>query len=237
MSTNIIKFDPAYAAQLTVDLQTVLLATELGGRTSKVAVFSYAGTGNSTYSFGVLQFDVGNNPLARAFLASIGFSTTQLDQLSSPGGLTADDLAPLNALLQQNQAALDDFTQQQLQSYITGLESTLNVIQERAPDVAQQLYASPTLQLRLLDYMNQYGPIDPKGPMVNWLCGDAVVLSGGTVQLATGQTLTGDDITDFILRTRYAVGAPTAARSREDRLNSALASIQTPSPSPSPVAA
>jgi hypothetical protein len=230
MSTNIIKFDPAYAAQLTTDLQAVLLATELGGQTNKVAVFSYAGTGNSTYSFGVLQFDVGNNPPARAFLASIGFTDAQVAQLSRQGGLSGAELAPMNALLQQNQAALDQFTQQQLHSYVTNLEGTLNIIQQRASGMAQQIYASPPLQLRLLDYMNQFGPIDANGPMVNWLCGQPVVLSGGTLQLAAGHTLTGQDVTEFILNTRYAVGAPAAARSREDRLNSALASIQTPSP-------
>jgi hypothetical protein len=49
-------------------LRTVLISTELGGKTGDSNHFSYAELGKSTYSFGPMQFDVGNNPAAKAFL-------------------------------------------------------------------------------------------------------------------------------------------------------------------------
>jgi hypothetical protein len=227
-----IKFDPAYAEQLISDLQTVLLATELGGQSSKIAQFSYAATGTSAYSFGLLQFDVGASPPARMFLTSIGFTSDQVAQLERHGGLSSGEVHAFNAQLQQPECleALERFTQQQLQSYISHLEGTLNVIEQHVAERAQLLYQSPELLLRLLDYMNQFGPMSANGPMVHWLCSQPVTQPGGTVHMATNHTLTGHDISNFLMRTRYGEEYPTAMQSRLDRLNGALASIQTSPP-------
>lgn len=220
-----LKFDQGYVAQLLKNLQDVLLETELGGRSDKVTEFSYAGTGNSTYSFGVMQFDVGNNPLARAFLSSIGFTDEEIQQLSRRGGLSDDELAPLNAKLAANTEALQQFTSQQLQSYATNLEDTIGIVEGAVPSRGQQLYSSQELQLRLLDYVNQFGPISPDGPMCQWLCGRPVRLSGGEVQLASGHTLTGADISDFVMKTKYGSTNPVPETSRLARLADALTTI------------
>ena len=49
------------SATITRDqLLTVVTSTELGGRTGDSSHFSYAELASSTYSFGPMQFDVGN---------------------------------------------------------------------------------------------------------------------------------------------------------------------------------
>jgi hypothetical protein len=224
-------FDPAVAAQIISDLEVVLLQTELGGRSELVAKFSYAGPGASTYSFGVLQFDVGNNPSTHPFLSSIGFSSTQIRQLSQRGGLTNADLAPLNALLQQpaSRAALEKFTGVQLRGYIGYLETSLGIIEQSAADTAQLIFTTRELQLRLLDYINQFGPMSASGPMVRWLSGQSVSMPGGTVQLQ--DTLTGQDISAFVMRTQYGVSYPAAAQSRQQRLATALSTLSSVSDS------
>lgn len=226
MSTST-TFDSDYIGQLLKDLQAVLLQTELGGNSDKVTEFSYAQVGNSTYSFGVMQFDVGANPLARAFLASIGFTPEEIQQLSQHGGLSDADLAPLNAKLAANAEALEEFTSQQLKSYATNLENVIGIVGQHAPARAQTLYGSPQLQLRLLDYVNQFGPISSNGPMCEWLCGRQVRLPGGTVHLAANHTLTDADISDFVMKTKFGVSDPVPEQSREARLADALGSITT----------
>jgi hypothetical protein len=222
-----VKFDAATAAQIISDLEVVLLSTELGGRAELTTEFSYAGPGASTYSFGLLQFDVGNNLATHPFLTSIGFSSAQIKQLAQHGGLSKADLEPLNALLQAPaaQAALERFTAGQLQTYIGYLESALSAIEVHAAAVVQLIMGSRELQLRLLDYINQFGPMDKNGPMVKWLCGQPVTMPGGAVHLT--HTLTGADVAAFILKTQYAVSYAAAAKSRQTRLDSALATIQS----------
>jgi hypothetical protein len=63
---------------LISDIRTLLLYTENSGNESTIYQFSYAGSGVSTYSFGIMQFDVGNNSNASNFLASIGFTSSQM---------------------------------------------------------------------------------------------------------------------------------------------------------------
>jgi len=66
---------PGYAA--------VAFQTECGGILSKITSFHIAG-GDSTYSFGIFQFNVGSNPDAKDFLAdpSVGFTPDELSKLS-----------------------------------------------------------------------------------------------------------------------------------------------------------
>jgi hypothetical protein len=223
------KFDPAVAVQIINDLETVLLHTELGGRTDLTTKFSWAGPGASTYSFGLLQFDVGNNPATHPFLTSIGFAADQIKQLSQKGGLSAQQVAALDALLEkpQSQAALKLFTQHQLQAYITYLERALDAVELRAPATASLIFTTRELQLRLLDYINQFGPMESNGHMVRWLSGETVNMPGGELHLTAA--LTGADIVTFILHTQYAVSYANAAKSREERLNTALGVIRAAS--------
>jgi len=79
------QFSPDYLKNsLLPALNSAALATELGGNAANISRFSYAG-GASTYSFGLYQFDVGNNPAARSFLSQLGFSSTQISMLSQQG--------------------------------------------------------------------------------------------------------------------------------------------------------
>jgi hypothetical protein len=107
MSSN---FDENDRRSLVSEVRTMLLYTENSGNTDSIYRFSYAG-GVSTYSFGIMQFDVGNNPAARAFLQSIGFTSSEIAQLSQSGGLSiatlveqfisAADIATRNTLMSQ----------------------------------------------------------------------------------------------------------------------------------------
>jgi hypothetical protein len=220
-------FDPATVAQIINGLETVLLYTELGGRAELTAKFSWAGPGASTYSFGLLQFDVGNNLATHPFLTSIGFTSEQVRELSQKGGLSSDQLAVLDAQLAKpaSQAALKQFTGHQLHTYITYLENALEVIEENAAAMLAQILGSREFQLRLLDYINQFGPMSREGSMVRWLSGESVTMPGGTLQLAADHTVTGTDIGTFILHTQYGVNYGNAARGRQERLNTALAHI------------
>ena len=69
-------------------LSTLFLNTELGGDTRHLDHFSYAQKGASTYSFGLVQFDVGGNPQARRFLRDNGFTDGDIALLSQQGGLS-----------------------------------------------------------------------------------------------------------------------------------------------------
>jgi hypothetical protein len=222
-------FDPAVAARIISDLETVLLYTELGGNAALTAKFSYAGPGSSTYSFGLLQFDVGNNAATHPFLTSIGFSADQIRELSQHGGLSKEQVAALDVQLAKpaSQAALEQFTAHQLHTYITYLENALEVVEAEAAAVVQHIVGVRELQLRLLDYINQFGPMSREGTMVRWLSGQSVTMAGGTLQLAEGHTLTGADISSFIMHTQYGVNFANAARSRQERLETALAHIRS----------
>jgi hypothetical protein len=222
-------FDPAVTAAIINDLETVLLYTELGGRAELTAKFSWAGPGASTYSFGLLQFDVGNNQATHPFLTSVGFSADQIRQLSQKGGLSREQLAELDALLARpaSQTALQQFTAHQLRTYINYLDGGLEAVEEQAANIVQQIVATRELQLRLLDYINQFGPMSREGHMVRWLSGEPVTMPGGDLQLPSGHTLAGTDIATFIMHTQYGVHYANAARSRGERLDTALAQIRS----------
>lgn len=69
-----ISFDRDYISSALVPrLNTVIFATECSSNPAYINQFSYAGS-NSSYSFGIYQYDVDANPRARAFLSRIGFS-------------------------------------------------------------------------------------------------------------------------------------------------------------------
>lgn len=63
-------------------LRTLFTDTESGAATNQ---FSFAG-GGSTYTFGIPQFDVGNNPAAAQFLLANGFTQDDISELSTKGG-------------------------------------------------------------------------------------------------------------------------------------------------------
>ena len=92
-------------------LQTLYISTELGGKVGDSRHFSYAGLGNSTYSFGTLQFDVGNGDHVKSFLINNGFDADDIRDLSRHGGLSPTRLEELNTkLMAIPQSKLEQFT-------------------------------------------------------------------------------------------------------------------------------
>jgi len=230
MSTSSLVLDPFYISSSLIPLLTgsIFPATELGGNIASISTFSYAG-GSSTYSFGLFQYDVGSNAAARNFLSEIGFSPAQISMLSQQGNLmTAAQVTALSAQLSTalqipgNQILLQQLNASWANGLVGQLQSALTVIAQNNPSIADQIYESPDLQARLIDYANQFG-LSPTGPMVLWLSGQSVGENGTRFQLTQGQQLTDGDITAFVLHTDEGVSInPTGEVTRENALNTAI---------------
>jgi hypothetical protein len=92
----------------------------------------------------------------------------------------------------------------------------LTAVEEANPNIANQIYQSEEVQLRLLDYANQFS-LDTPGQMTSYLSG-----------LAANTTLTGLMIRNYILfNTEEGRLHPDALRNREDRLDGAIAGFAT----------
>lgn len=218
--------------QLTTDqLRRLLYTTETSDSPETLNTFSYARTGQSTYSFGLLQFDVGSDHGGvKGFLRENGFSDDQIRELSRQGGLTGEQLDGLNRQLQAiPQENLDRFTNNQLQDAADRVNGLVEQIQRTNPTVGDALAASPELQLALADYDNQYG-IEGIGrrtspnTMLAYLEGQQVTLPGGTLQLQ-GEGIVRSDIGTFVASTGYAVQNERAANGRAQRLETGLTNL------------
>jgi len=232
--------------EMTSDqLRQLLYKTETDNNPATLNTFSYAGTGSSTYSFGLLQFDVGSNHgNVQGFLKQNGFSDSQVADLSQQGGLSHAKRAELDAQLARvPQAALDEFTNRQLDDAVSRIGQVVERISARNPEVGAAIAASPELQLALADYDNQYGidnvgsPRTAPNTMLAYLEGHAVNMPGGSLQLQ-GNTVTRSDIKEFVAATGYATSNKMAADGRASRLTQGLESLgvsSTPDPNhPSP---
>jgi hypothetical protein len=241
---------------ITIDqLRIVLLATEDGNDPSKLNTFRYA-EAKSSYSFGLLQFDVDKNSAARNFLLNNGFSQKEISQLREHGTLNKEDLKPLNAKLQAiPQDKIDAFIQSYLQNSIAKIDNLIDILRKTNPVAAQIIADSQDLQLSIADYDNQYHMngkdpvVDPHGPLVRYLSGERVFFhsGNGSMQLAPGKIVTANDIWEFIERSKYNVSwandpknkkphAPLnrpSVVSREQRLQGALNQLDRPSWLPS----
>lgn len=217
---------------MTADqLRKLLYKTETDNQPSNLNEFSYAGGGSSTYSFGLLQFDVGSDHGGvKSFLGEHGFTEDQIRSLSRQGGLSRNEIDDLNAQLRSiPQSAIDDFTDKQLNEAVERINHVVDRLQQTNPSVGHALAESPSLQLALADYDNQYGLEVRTGTprpntMISYLEGNEVQLPGRTIQLA-GHGLDHQDIQSFVQATRYAVTNERAAEGRATRLQEGLASL------------
>lgn len=213
----------------TDQLRTMLFSTENGNNEAALNTFSYAGGEKSSYSFGILQFDVRtDHGGVQDFLRENGFSQQQIQMLSQHGGLSAQELSGLNAQLKAiPQDKIDAFTNEQLDVAAGRVSDVVDRIQQKNPAVGNAIAASPELQLALADYDNQFtisgidGASTPKNSMLAYLEGKEVKLSGGTLQLK-GDHISREDIQKFIDATKYGVEHPTSVANRETRLDNAL---------------
>jgi predicted Zn-dependent protease len=218
--------------QLIGQLRTLFTQTELGGNSSKISSFSYAG-GDSSYSFGILQFDVDKRPEARAFLKSIGFSDSEVTSLQKHGGLDAGTLNALNnkltAQLSAHPKALETFTDTALAADVAKLDKVIDYVQKRNPSIANAILNDNNLQLAILDYDNQFSisGLSSSSPgantMLGYLVGTPQSMPGGTVTIDNVPTK--DSIQKFINVTQYGTQYPTQVASRASRFANALNSI------------
>jgi hypothetical protein len=217
---------------ITADqLRTVLFATELGDNEAKITRFFWAQQGQSSYSFGVLQFDIEKNPgNVQGFLKSNGFTDNDINELSQHGGLSDKQLAALNAKLQaMPREKIDQFTNEQLESNLANLDRTIDLVRKENPSAADAITKDPKLQLAIADYENQFGAQDGKKhgtQFVSYLAGKQEGLPGGQVQ--AGDPPVYKDVQKFLDATAYGAkqhqkdARHDAAKSREERLDGAL---------------
>ncbi|WP_312706633.1 peptidoglycan-binding domain-containing protein [Stenotrophomonas sp.] len=212
-------------------LSTLFLNTELGGNTRHLDHFAYAQKGASTYSFGLVQFDVGGNPQARRFLRDNGFTAGDIELLSQQGGLNTQQLAALDAKLQAiPQAKMDELTNAKLDSAIERVDEAIAKVRATNPAAADAIAANPELQLAMADYDNQFGSMGPQ--FINYLAGNAEKLQGGTIQ--AGNPPTRGDVQNFVDATKYGIQAPGAVASRDERFDRAMTQLGiTPTHAPS----
>ncbi len=226
---------------LTQQLRSVLMRTELSGNTSYLYRFSQAG-GQSTYSFGLLQFDLGKNAKApteaEVFLKNeLGFTSSEITALKG-SSLPQSTLAEFNQRLMNNQDKVDAFTDKALIKDINKLDNLITEVAQTRPDVAQSILDNPRLQLRLLDYQNQFGlsgidngRMQPDGFMMSYLKGNSVKMMGEPIQLPADSGLNEADLQNFRGHTLQAVTYKRDAERREDDLNIAFKNIASDSPS------
>lgn len=214
-------------ATITHDqLRTLFLETELGGNTQDLNRFTYAEKGNSTYTFGLLQFDVGKNGAGvKGFLKENGFSNDDIQKLSQHGGLSRTELNALDAKLHViPQDKIDQFTDRQLDKSIQGVDSVIDQVRKQNPAAADAIGKDPKLQLGIADYENQFGSVGPQ--FVGFLAGNTEKLVGGTVH--AGDPPTREDLQKFINATGYGhdkVNAK-AVESRAERFDEAMSALK-----------
>lgn len=158
-------------------LRTTLIATELGGQIGDSSHFSYAALGKSTYSFGQMQFDVGNNHDAQEFLRRNGFDDNDIGDLSSRGNLPNERKDALDAKLQAiPQAAMEQFTNDQLDKGVAQVGDVIGLVRAQNPAAADAILQDPALQLGIADYRNQFGSTGPQ--FIGYLAGNPQQLAG-----------------------------------------------------------
>jgi len=218
------------SATITRDqLLTVVISTELGGRTGDSSHFSYAELASSTYSFGPMQFDVGNGGHeVKGFLKSNGFDDTDITNLSQHGGLSRKELDALDIKLQAiPQTKMDQFTNQQLDATIGRVGDIIDDVRKQNPAAADAIVKDAKLQLGVADYANQFSP-RYDAQLASFLAGK---MERG---IQAGNPPTRDDMQNFIGTTPYGRD-PANARGvagREERFNEAMSELKLGPASP-----
>lgn len=226
-------FDSYDRSILVGNMGTMFLYTENSGNTSTLYSFSNAG-GQSAWSFGLIQADVGHNGQAQSFLQTIGFNQSQIAELSQQGQISASELASLNQILASHEGAVDQFMAVQMDQKINRLDQLINILKDVNPSAAQSILGDKDLQLRLLDFDNQFnisglgGSSASQNGMLRYLEGYPVTLgSGAVLQLPAGAGLSADDIKNYIGNTTQAIQNPNDIQRRSSDLDKALNEIHS----------
>lgn len=229
------QLDPTYVQDVLLPaIRSTTFMTEIGGDMSKFYTFSTAGgLGNSTYSFGIYQWDVGNNPSAQGLLRSIGFSAHEVSLLSQHGGsLSASQKHSLDnklgaAILNPNNYyTIANFEKNWAQGLVNHLQAAINNIAQSNPNIANQIAHNTSLQLQLVDYDNQF-VLDSNGTLVRWLSGQNVSLNNAPygVTVSNSTNLTSAMISNFVMSTQQGQLYPTSQNNRENTLFEAIGNL------------
>lgn len=217
---------PGSATITREQLRTVLIATELGGKTGDSYHFSYAKLGNSSYAFGQMQFDVDASRDARAFLKENGFDDNDIKDLRSHGGLSHNRLDALDAKLQAiPEAIINQFTNDQLDKKIAEVDGAIDQVRAQNPANADAIAQDQELQLGLADYANQFGSITPQ--LLEVMKGNAETLRATGITVQAGDPPRREDIQTFIGATKYGNDRTNARgiAGREAHFNAAMAEL------------
>jgi peptidoglycan hydrolase-like protein with peptidoglycan-binding domain len=217
---------PNNATITHAQLRTLFLETELGGNTQHLNRFTYAEKGSSTYTFGLLQFDVGKNGAeVQGFLKENGFSDDDIKKLSQHGGLSHTELNALDVKLQAiPREKIGQFTNDQLDKSIASVGDVIDRVRKQSPAAADAISKDQKLQLGVADYENQFGPAGSQ--FVGFLAGNPEELIGGTVQAANPPTR--EDLQKFINATAYGNDKANAkaVESRAGRFDEAMGTLK-----------
>jgi hypothetical protein len=196
----------------TDQLRIMLFETEDSDNPKFLNTFSYAGNpknpnDRSSYSFGVLQFDVGHRADAQKFLENNGFNQEDIELLKRHGGLNSEQKNALNKKLQAiPQDKINAFTNGNLQGVLAQVDHFIDTVRTVNPATAQTIADSQELQLRVADFFNQYGSSTIRLAFLHYVEGKSFNFAGPR-QLHEGHTLTGEDIRDFLRHTPYSIAA------------------------------
>jgi hypothetical protein len=146
-------------AQLTETMEKVLLQNELDGNINAAYRFSDPDgihSGKSGYSFGLVQFDINNNPSAILALREMNFTTDEIAALKTQTGA----IEPLNAKLRAHADIVNKWDDKQV------LEC-LNVPLVLCKEIGVAYSCDETF-LHIADYHNQFY-MSRGGKLYTWL--------------------------------------------------------------------
>jgi hypothetical protein len=199
--------DEIHKKELQADIIKVSIQTEMGGNSANLYQFSFASLGDSTYSFGALQFDVGARKDARNFLRNNGFTQAEVALLSKKEKMPAKDLEKLNKKLAAISSKVDQLTIDSSAKAANKIDLLISYVEKNNKKIAKIIKEDKRVQLALADYDNQFnlGGLKSDAPEINtmlaYLCGNEVNLAGGKIKLR--DTISVSDIQNFIDRTTY----------------------------------
>lgn len=173
-------------------LTRILLANELGGRRETAYRFSHARRGNSGWSFGLCQWDLGNNRIARSILYECGFDTPDIEALVRG---EAPTLA-MRTRLETSRAIIDKWDRRNICDTVSHVRTVLHL---RLIRVADELAV-----LALCDYDNQFY-FDVNGKMAGHLA-------------MLGRPANAADVFSFALGTKYGQEHPDDLRRRHGNI-------------------
>lgn len=220
----------------------MLLANETGN--CNAYSLSHADRGSreptkSGYSFGGNQMDLAANPKARALLQDVlehkGTSgkrlyariATKLLATGNPWALSVPDEQAVNQALQTpyGRKKTDEAFAGSVRNIIREVKTVIGSLP--SGNIRKILEESTALLLYLTDYHNQFH-IDAvvlgnthNGKMYRFLCGEPVLMAGGTT-LQLNNTITADDIIRFECHTDYHFKRPNDLPRRHRNIASLL---------------